>query len=68
MPGERAASESEGPAGQSISDVIDRVLATLEAQLIVLDNLAFSIVCIHLNDAIEKLRTEQTKIRMKPKI
>ena len=61
----RSASESKGLADQSISDVIDRVLATLEVQLSVLDKLNFSMVCIHLNDAIEKLRAEQAKLHMK---
>ena len=64
----RSASESKGLADQSISDVIDCVLATLEAELTVLDKLDFSIVCIHLNDAIEKLRSEQTKLCVKSKI
>ena len=61
----RLASENEALADQSISDVIDRVLTTLEAQLSVLDKLNFSMVCIHLNDAIEKLRAEQAKLHMK---
>lgn len=65
MLGKRLASESKMLAGQSISDVIDCVLATLEAQLRVLDKLDFSIVCIHLNDAIEKLRSEQEKLSAK---
>ena len=65
MLGKRSASVNKGSAGQTISDVIDCALTTLEAQLAVLDKLDFSIICIHLNDAIEKLRSEQEKLSVK---
>ena len=65
MLGKLSGSVNTGSAGQTISDVIDCALTTLEAQLAVLDKLDFSIICIHLNDAIEKLRSEQEKLSVK---
>lgn len=43
-------------------DVIDTALDALKLQLAALDKAGFSIASIHLNDAIERLRTERVRL------
>lgn len=54
--------EQQHTSGQKISskmDVIDTALGIFEVQLKILDSAGLSMASIHLNDAIERLRSER---------
>ena len=59
MPAESEQPEGSGPDKRSKTDVLDAALEILEEQQKKLDSAGFSMASIHLNDAIERLRSER---------
>lgn len=62
MPAESEHLGASGPDNQSKMDVIEAALKILEAQQQKLDSAGFSMASIHLNDAIERLRSDQATL------
>ena len=59
MPAESEHAEGSGKRKRSKMDVLNAVLEILEEQQKKLDSAGFSMASIHLNDAIERLRSER---------
>ena len=68
MPAESEHAEGSGQRKRSKMDVIASALEILESQQRELDSAGFSMVSIHLNDAIERLRIERVGLVDEPKL